>query len=136
MPHPMALGRISPERFKRVSRNCTHLSGTVSQIHVLDMTWPAASGRLQTAVEYCVKCVKQYQPATSRIIWLLFSTESSNFVRTSRLSQSTATMDMTSSATLPSAFIEVRKQPLVAVGRILAVWRFACPTNWWVSCFT
>ena len=53
-----ALGRIYPERFKRGSRNCTHLSGTVSLIYLLDMTWLAASSRLQNAFKYCTKVRK------------------------------------------------------------------------------
>ena len=49
MPHPTASGKISSERFKRGSQNCTHLWWTVSDIHLPDVTRLATSGRLPVA---------------------------------------------------------------------------------------
>ena len=56
MPHSTTLCQISPERFMRVSRNFTHLSGIVSPTKVPDRTKLAASGRLQNAIKSAQKC--------------------------------------------------------------------------------
>ena len=53
MPPPTALGRISPERFSE-DHKIVHISAAVSLIYLQDMTWLAASGWLQSAIEYCV----------------------------------------------------------------------------------
>ena len=53
MPHPTTLGRISPEQFKRGSRNFTRLSGTAGPTDLPDMTSLAAFSRLQNAIKYC-----------------------------------------------------------------------------------
>ena len=75
----MALGQISPERFKRVSRNFTPLSETVSPTNLPDMTSLTASGRLQDATNTAQKCVKRVRLAKCQIIRRLFSIESPKF---------------------------------------------------------
>ena len=57
-----ALGRISRERFKQGLRNFTALSETIILMNQPDTTSLAASGRLQNAVECCIK-VRKTDPA-------------------------------------------------------------------------
>ena len=58
MPHPTALGRISPEGVKRGSRNFMHLSGTASHRNQPDMPSLDSSSRIQNAIKYCTKMLK------------------------------------------------------------------------------
>ena len=53
--------------------------------------------------------------------------------------ESTGTLDMTSSATSGWHLLKFKKLqkmlPPTAMGRISVVLHFACPTSWWKSCF-
>ena len=55
IPLPADVGRISPERFQRGSRNFTFLSGKIGLTDLPDMTPLADSGQLQNAIKYCLK---------------------------------------------------------------------------------
>ena len=59
---PTAWGRISPERFKRRSRNFTPLSETIGLTNLPDMTSLEAtyltSGKLHNAIKYCTNVRK------------------------------------------------------------------------------
>ena len=70
----MALGRISPEWFKRGTRNFTHLTGTVSPTNLLDMTSLHASSQLQ--LNTVCKCVTWVQSAWRRVIRSQFDARS------------------------------------------------------------
>ena len=83
VPPLMAWGRISPERFERVSRNFKHLSGTItiSLKNLPDMSSLATSCRLHNAFKYCsTQLLKRVRREKSQIIRALFRIkESPNF---------------------------------------------------------
>ena len=141
MPLHTASGGISRVRFKRGSQNFTELSKTTGTTNVPGATLLVTSGRLQNVIKYCTKLMRKTGLAgQSQIILLLFNPDSPNVARTFMQTWSTATPDMTSPATSGGHLSKFAKRPEMppptALGRLLVARRFACPTNWWASCWT
>ena len=83
MPHPTALGRMSPERFKQEFQNFTLFLETVSLTNLPDMTLLAASGRLHDSIKYCKKVRKMGVAGKQSTNQLLCNIEAPNFTGTS-----------------------------------------------------
>ena len=66
----------------------------------------------------------------------MFNLESPKFARASTPTESAAQPDMTSPAASGRHLLELEKMTKNAASEGLAARRFACPTNWWASCYT
>ena len=149
IPPLMALGGISWERFKRGSPNFTHLSRTISLTKLLDTISLAASGRLQNAIKYCTKVCKigaagneSNNSATVHCRIIQFYTYIPTELIYTQISIYKRIYSKTGYDVISyfrSAFLEVLKTPenatSTALGRIFVARRFACHTNWLVSCW-
>ena len=128
MPPPTASGRISRERFKGGSHNCTHLSGTIGLTNLLHITSQLLPVHCKMQLNTVQKCVTRIRLAKGRIIRSLFSDQFFYTYIHADLIFSHTGYDITSC--FQSAFTGVRKMtqkmsPQTALGRILAVQRFA-----------